>query len=74
MSDAEDLNPTGRFTGLADCYARYRPSYPSEAIDCLVQDRPQSEIYRCRYRLRHRHLQPLAGGTGLARYRRRPKR
>ncbi len=38
MSNAEGLNPTGRFTGLADCYARYRPSYPSEAIYCLIQE------------------------------------
>jgi SAM-dependent methyltransferase len=38
MSNAEGLNPTERFTGLADCYARYRPSYPSEAIDCLIHE------------------------------------
>ncbi|HEV8059660.1 MAG TPA: class I SAM-dependent methyltransferase [Gemmataceae bacterium] len=36
MSNTEGLNPTGRFTGLAHCYARYRPSYPPQAIDCLL--------------------------------------
>jgi SAM-dependent methyltransferase len=31
MPDA-DRNPTGRFSGLADAYANYRPSYPDEAV------------------------------------------
>ena len=38
MSNAERWNPTERFTGLADCYARHRPSYPATAIDCLLRE------------------------------------
>lgn len=29
-------NPTGRFTGLAELYARCRPGYPESAIDFIV--------------------------------------
>jgi SAM-dependent methyltransferase len=36
MSDLSQYNPTGRFTGLAGLYARCRPGYPAEAIDCVV--------------------------------------
>jgi SAM-dependent methyltransferase len=38
MADPIGLNPTGRFTGLADCYAKYRPSYAPAAIDCLLRE------------------------------------
>jgi SAM-dependent methyltransferase len=31
------VNPTGRFSGLEDLYARHRPSYPDEAIDFIVR-------------------------------------
>ncbi|MBS1998107.1 MAG: class I SAM-dependent methyltransferase [Cyanobacteria bacterium SZAS LIN-2] len=31
-----DKNPTGRFSGLAETYARCRPSYPSDAIDFII--------------------------------------
>jgi ubiquinone/menaquinone biosynthesis C-methylase UbiE len=30
------LNPTGRFTGLAETYARCRPSYPDDAIGFII--------------------------------------
>ncbi len=30
------LDPTGRFTSRADAYKRYRPSYPSAAIDAMI--------------------------------------
>lgn len=33
MSDLSRLNPLGRFTGLADIYARCRPDYPAAALD-----------------------------------------
>jgi SAM-dependent methyltransferase len=36
MADLSNLNPTGRFTGLADVYAGSRPSYPAEAIDSIL--------------------------------------
>jgi SAM-dependent methyltransferase len=32
----EPQNPTGRFTGLAEAYAKYRPSYPATAIDGII--------------------------------------
>jgi SAM-dependent methyltransferase len=37
MSDLSQLNPTERFTGLADLYAKHRPSYPGGALDFIVQ-------------------------------------
>ena len=36
MLDSSRFNPTGRFAGLADLYARYRPSYPDAALDRVV--------------------------------------
>src|SRR5258708_7450608 len=29
-------NPLGRFSGLAEVYARCRPTYPAAAIDCIM--------------------------------------
>ena len=31
------MNPQSRFSNRAEDYARYRPSYPSEAIDCILE-------------------------------------
>lgn len=36
MPPLAKLNPTGRFSGLADTYARYRPDYPAAAIDLIM--------------------------------------
>jgi len=36
MPDLSRMNPTGRFTGLADVYARCRPTYPAAVIDLIV--------------------------------------
>jgi SAM-dependent methyltransferase len=36
MSDLSSFNPTGRFTGLAEEYSKYRPSYPAAALDFIV--------------------------------------
>ncbi len=36
MSELTNLNPTGRFSGLASLYAKCRPDYPPEAIDFIV--------------------------------------
>lgn len=36
MSDLFNLDPTGRFSGRAEAYARYRPDYPDAAIDHIV--------------------------------------
>jgi SAM-dependent methyltransferase len=36
ISDLSNRNPTGRFSGLADVYARCRPTYPAAAIDLIV--------------------------------------
>jgi SAM-dependent methyltransferase len=37
MSEPADLDPTRRFTGLADIYARHRPGYPVAALAYIVQ-------------------------------------
>jgi SAM-dependent methyltransferase len=37
MLDLNRLNPTHRFTGLADIYAQHRPSYPAAALTGVVQ-------------------------------------
>jgi ubiquinone/menaquinone biosynthesis C-methylase UbiE len=34
--DLSAENPTGRFSGLAETYARHRPSYPQAALDFIV--------------------------------------
>src|SRR2546430_1907516 len=36
MSDLAQHNPVGRFSGLADLYAKHRPTYPAQAVDYLV--------------------------------------
>ncbi len=37
MTELSRTNPTGRFTGLSDLYAKYRPGYPDEALDFIIQ-------------------------------------
>jgi SAM-dependent methyltransferase len=37
MSELSRQNPTGRFTGLADLYARCRPSYPTAAVNHIME-------------------------------------
>ncbi|HEV3115617.1 MAG TPA: class I SAM-dependent methyltransferase [Gemmataceae bacterium] len=37
MSELSQRNPTGRFSGLANVYARCRPSYPAAAIGFILQ-------------------------------------
>jgi SAM-dependent methyltransferase len=37
MSDLTQHDPTGRFTGRQDLYARFRPAYPAEAIDAVLR-------------------------------------
>src|SRR5262249_9919847 len=36
MANVNSHNPTGRFTGLADLYARHRPNYPAAATDRVM--------------------------------------
>jgi SAM-dependent methyltransferase len=36
MADLTSLNPLGRFTGLAETYARFRPTYPAHAIEFIM--------------------------------------
>jgi SAM-dependent methyltransferase len=38
MSDLSQKDPLARFSGLAEVYARCRPSYPVEAVDYLMQE------------------------------------
>jgi SAM-dependent methyltransferase len=35
MSDLPQRNPKGRFSGLADKYAKYRPTYPAQSIEYI---------------------------------------
>src|SRR4051794_19564793 len=35
MSDLSSANPTGRFSGLAQTYARHRPTYPPAALELI---------------------------------------
>src|SRR6516162_4178169 len=37
MPDASRYNPTGRFSGLAETYAKHRPGYPEAALDYIMQ-------------------------------------
>jgi SAM-dependent methyltransferase len=37
VPDPSRLDPTGRFDGLADLYARHRPGYPDAALDRIVK-------------------------------------
>jgi SAM-dependent methyltransferase len=44
MNDLARFDPTGRFSDLAEVYARHRPGYPAEAIDwVLEQCRPGAD-------------------------------
>ncbi len=36
MSDVARFNPTGRFSGLADVYAKHRPNYPEAAVEHII--------------------------------------
>ncbi len=36
MADVERFDPTGRFSGLADIYAKSRPGYPDAALDYII--------------------------------------
>jgi SAM-dependent methyltransferase len=36
MLDQPEFQPTTRFTGLSDIYAKYRPSYPPAVIDTIL--------------------------------------
>jgi SAM-dependent methyltransferase len=37
MTDLSAQNPTGRFSGLAQTYARHRPAYPEAALEFIVR-------------------------------------
>ena len=37
MAELSQFDPTGRFSGLADIYAKCRPTYPPAAIDFILQ-------------------------------------
>jgi ubiquinone/menaquinone biosynthesis C-methylase UbiE len=36
MAELSSLDPTNRFTGLAQTYAKFRPSYPARAMDYIM--------------------------------------
>jgi ubiquinone/menaquinone biosynthesis C-methylase UbiE len=58
MALLSQFDPTGRFTGLADRYAKYRPSYPSEALDFIFG--------RCGLRSPGSVLVDVGCGTGIS--------
>lgn len=37
MAELSQFDPTGRFSGLEDLYARHRPNYPADAIDFIIR-------------------------------------
>ena len=53
----KSLNPTSRFTGCADAYAKYRPTYPREAIDATVRGAPSASGLR---------IVDVGAGTGIS--------
>jgi SAM-dependent methyltransferase len=57
MPELSSLDPTGRFTGLAQAYAQFRPSYPVQAIDFIMA--------RCGL-ANTSHLVDVGCGTGTA--------
>lgn len=57
MTDLTQLDPTGRFTGLAAIYAQCRPDYPAAAIDDIMT--------RCRLRPGAQAVD-VGCGTGIA--------
>lgn len=38
------MNPQSRFSNRAEDYAKYRPSYPSKAIDCILQGLEKNQL------------------------------
>ena len=57
MSPADPLQPTSRFTGCADAYAKHRPSYPREAIDATLAGAPAAHGLR---------VIDIGAGTGIS--------
>jgi SAM-dependent methyltransferase len=51
------LNPLDRFSDRAEDYAKYRPSYPSAAIDCILSDQEP---------LKQRVAADVGAGTGIS--------
>src|ERR1700736_1372252 len=57
MTSPADYQPTERFTGLAQLYSRYRPTYPAAALDFIIE--------KCRLDSRSL-LVDVGCGTGIA--------
>ncbi len=57
MTFPADYQPTERFTGLAQLYSQFRPSYPGEALNFIID--------RCRLN-EHSDLVDVGCGTGIA--------
>jgi SAM-dependent methyltransferase len=50
------MNPQGRFSDRAQDYAKYRPSYPSEAINCILEGLDTSKLITA----------DIGAGTGIS--------
>lgn len=51
------MNPLARFSDRAEDYAKYRPSYPFEAIDCILDiEKPTTEL----------RAADIGAGTGIS--------
>lgn len=57
MGPADPLQPTSRFTGCADAYAKHRPSYPPAAIDATLAGAPAAHGLR---------VIDIGAGTGIS--------
>jgi SAM-dependent methyltransferase len=55
--DLADLNPVGRFSDRAADYVKFRPSYPSAAIDAILADLEAADRLR---------LADIGAGTGIS--------
>jgi SAM-dependent methyltransferase len=58
MNDLLRANPMGRFSGLEELYARYRPGYPTAAVDLIMR--------RCGLEAPGAMLADIGCGTGIS--------
>lgn len=57
QSELHTMNPQSRFSNRAEAYAKYRPSYPPEAIDFILKGLKSSDMLL---------IADIGAGTGIA--------